>query len=218
MMVSSEGDEVRRIALVTFSSDTSLVPEFDVIRELVVPQRIEYCKKHSYLHWYHYGSNYSVGYYAIQRLQYVLDRFRTNEADTVWILNLAAVITNLSTPIECYCTNGVSIVRDPNGLNAGSMILSNTIVVRAWLQTVIEEALLTDHAWYEQHIIQRLEYYSDFYDVLPSPSINQYRYSLYGWSANAQDWKPGDLVIHFPGLPLAQRIELVRQSLAEVIS
>lgn len=208
-----------RLALVTFSTDTTLVPEFETIRELVVPQRIEYCERHGYQHWYYHGSNYSEGYYAIQRLQYVLDRLLKNEADAVWILNLAAVITNLSIPVEQFVTEGLSIVRDRNGLNAGSMVISNTLATRAWLVTVIQEALVTDHPWHEQHIIQRLEYWSDFYTILGSPSINQYQHTLYGWPPGEdQDWLPGDLVIHFPGLPLSARVELVRLYLQKVVS
>lgn len=208
-----------RLALVTFSADTTLVPEFETIRGLVILHRAEYCDRHRYQHWYHHTTNYSKGYYAIQRLQYVLDRFRKDETDAVWILNLAAVITNLTIPIEKYVTEGLSIVRDRNGLNAGSMVIRNTLVTRAWLETVIAEALETDHVWHEQHIIQKLEYWCDFYTILESPSINQYQHSLYGWPpGEEQDWTPGDLVIHFPGIPLSARIELVRLYLKKVVS
>lgn len=208
-----------RIALVTFAADTSKVSEFNTIRDLVYPQRSRYCTIHEYEHWYHHGTNYSVGYYAVQRLQYILNRFVKNEADAAWVLNLAAVITNLAIPVTRYMSgNGLCIVKDRNGLNAGSMIIHNNDIMISWLSCVIDAALKTKHPWHEQHIIQELEYSYWPYTILQSPSINQYKHKLYGWpEGEAQDWKPGDFVIHFPGRPLKERIDLVKWALKRVM-
>jgi len=205
-----------RIALVTFAGDTTKVPEFDTIRDLVLPQRNEYCKRHGYQHWYHYGTNYeSDCYYAIQRLIYVHDRFSCERADVAWILNLAAVITDMAREIPV--SYGVAITRDPNGLNAGSMILHRSDLLLEWLECMIEESINTTHVFREQHAIQQAErspLWSDLYNVLPHPSINQYPYHEYSWPIDSsQNWNPGDFVIHFPGLLLPKRIELIRKAL-----
>jgi hypothetical protein len=209
-----------RIALCTFGADISRVPEFNTIHDLIAPQRREYCDRHNYQHWHHYGIDYTGGYYAIQRLEYVLHRFEDNDADLVWILNLAAVITNLDIPIAQYIyQDGICICRDRNGLNAGSMVLHCSQRTIEYLHEVIRLARLTSHPWYEQHIIQCLEVdrrWSDLYHILPSPSINQYKHSIYGWpEGEAQDWKPGDFVVHFPGRALDERIRLVRWALEQ---
>ncbi len=209
-----------RIALVSFAADTSLVPEFNTIRDLVLPQREAYCKRHGYQHWHHHGTNYDGdSYYAIQRLVYVHDRLSCDRAEVVWILNLAAVITN--TAIEMPISEGVCITRDPNGLNAGSMIFHKSDHLLEWLECIIDAALETKHPWYEQHIIQETEnspLWSDLYHVLSHPSINQRRNSEHGWpDDDPQNWKPGDFVIHFPGIPLLKRIELVRWALTQVV-
>jgi hypothetical protein len=205
-----------RVALVTFAGDTSKVPEFDTIRDLVLPHRIEYCKRHGYQHWYHYGFDYEEDvYYAIQRLIYIHDRFLDGRADVVWVLNLAAVITDMAREIPV--TRGVAITRDPNGLNAGSMILHRSDTLLRWLEHVIDESINSTHFFYEQHAIQRAQRSSQWhrlYNVLPHPSINQYAYWEYNWSVNnPQNWKPGDFVIHFPGLPFSRRIELISKTL-----
>jgi hypothetical protein len=41
--------------------------------------------------------------------------------------------------------------------------------------------------------------------------MNSYDYALYGNENNEGQWQPGDFVIHFPGLSLEKRIELVRK-------
>jgi hypothetical protein len=205
-----------RVALVTFAGDTSKVPEFDTIRDLVLPHRIEYCKRHGYQHWYHYGFDYEEDvYYAVQRLIYVYDRFLDGRADVAWVLNLAAVITDPARPIPI--SRGVTITRDPNGLNAGSMILHRSDELLRWLDYIIEESINSTHVFYEQHAIQKGErspQWSALYNILLWPTINQYSYREYGWSVDdPKNWEPGDFVIHFPGLPLSRRIELISKAL-----
>jgi hypothetical protein len=208
----------KRVALVTFTADTSNVPAFDAMHALALPHREAYCERYGYQHWHWHGSDYSHGYYAIQRIKYVLDKLAKDEADAAWILNLDSVITNPTYRIHDFSRgDGICITRDLNGLNAGSMIVHRSEKTLRFLEYIMTEAWLTSHPWREQHIIQSAEFeerWQDRYTVLPHPSIGQYRKEAF--SGPGQEWKKGDFVIRFPGKILTDRVELIRWALTQV--
>jgi len=63
--------------------------------------------------------------------------------------------------------------------------------------------------------------------IVPQRTINSYNYDLYPGSiphvykkdllGNDGQWQSGDFLIHWPGIPLAQRLVLAQDMLKQVI-
>jgi hypothetical protein len=213
------------IALLTFTGDLRELPEFEEMLRLVLPNREAYCARHGYEHWVWTGSSYldADEYYAVNRLRYLRDRFVEDErVELAWVLNVAAVITNPLVRIEEFVDDDaadVFITRAPNGaLHAASLVVRRSAWSIGWLSDMIERAntVHRDHPWHEnQAMIDSEAACGPKMRVLPHPSIDQLHSSRYRWPSDAQDWKPGDFVVTFSGLPLNVRVALVREALAE---
>lgn len=145
--------------------------------------------------------------------------------DLIWYRDVDAVITNMNTPIEKF-TDGVHsfyLTRDFNELNGGSVIIKNNERGR-WFNNLV----LSSRNEYEneQNFYNEIIHEKELYDVirvLPQNAINSYSYDLYHeckshvGSHDLGDWKEGDLLVHFPGLGMKDRVELVKEYLQKVI-
>lgn len=204
------------LSLLTFYMDN-----YVELTRLVIPNRDEYCARHGYTHVVKTGPYKDAGlYYAVQRLWFLLDEMeKPGASEYWWVMNAQSVITNMTKDVMIVTdpNHHFWIARDINGLNAGVFVVKNSERGRAWIRFVAEKAPHINHCWHEQRVMQENETniaWADVVSVIHPSLCNSYRYSLYNWpDTTPGDWRPGDLVLSFPGTSLSERLSLVPDAL-----
>jgi hypothetical protein len=194
------------ISLLSFYS-----PAWQPLADIILPNRQKYCEKHDYNCKIRIGPYANPNwYYAIDRLVFLYDQLLAGDSDVIWILNIHAMIMNASIKIESFLDDehDFFICKDIHGINAGSFICKNTEWTRSWLKMIIKEALIINHCWHEQKVMQDNEN-DPHIKILPHPSINSYYYDLYNCpTTNDGQFHKGDFVLHLPGTSLDERIKI----------
>jgi hypothetical protein len=124
-------------------------------------------------------------------------------------------IMNFTRRLEEFLTeqHDFFITADCHGLNAGSFVVRKSEWSRRWLAFLIEKAIVIDHGWYEQKVMQ--DYagtpeWSEKIKILPQNSINSYDYRLYNMSEGTEGhFKSGDFVFHAPGIAASESCSLL---------
>ena len=103
-----------------------------------------------------------------------------------------------------------------NGINSDSFLIRNTPEGRGFidhLQSI--EPRLRDHKWEDQQaIIESLYDFKNIIKILPQKDLNAYPTAVYNNQShldmygNDGTWRPGDWLIHWPGLSIERRIWL----------
>jgi hypothetical protein len=197
---------------------------YQLIADLTIPTKDEYCARFGYRHLIHGGSYGNERlYWAIQRLQLIYDYLfaAVNDVDAVWALNPQSLITSLKIDVAKYLTpeHDFFITADINGLNAGSFIIRKTEWSKKWLKMLIKQASETQDCWYEQRQMQN--HYKDAewapkINILDHPSIQCYDYKLYGRGSDTPGhWRKGSLVLSLPGTTFEHRVAYITNFLAD---
>lgn len=213
-----------KIALLTHFTPT---PEGDYneLFKLTGPLRDEYCARHGYEHIVQNGFyKYPEFYYAFDRLVLLRDLLdKPDAADVFFVLNVQAVICNITKRIEDIIDDehDVYFSKDVHGGNCGAYIVKNTDFTRRWLDFIIsQEPNYRSAPWKEQKCWCDWWLHENWtwkIHLLPQRAINSYFYHLYKpWPPGETpgDFRRGDLLVNLPGLNLAQRLDLVKQILA----
>jgi mannan polymerase II complex MNN10 subunit len=205
--------------------------DYSELAAITIPQREEYCRRHGYTHFVHKGPYHNVSYYyAVQRLFLLNDLMVANpHIDVWWVLNVQALLTNLTKPVEDAVPDVHDrlldeedkhfwISHDCHGLNAGSFLVRNSEWGRTWIQLVADQTVNRNgpaDPWHEQRTMMNLEnhvFFRDRIQIVLQNTINSYLYKLYPpWNDSTPgNWASGDLVLSLPGLDLKRRLEIVR--------
>lgn len=213
--------KVINTAILTFYS-----PHYENIASLTVPGKDEYCTRHGYNHIIH-SKQYrdSNLYYAIDRLYCLRDILFKNPSppDLVWVLNVPALITNLTIPFTQYLDNDNDffICMERDHVNAGSFVIRRTEWARRWLDMLIEESPKCGGPWFENQAMintHRLSPWVEHISILSHPSINSFPYWVYPIDTNTTgNWREGHLVLCMPGTNQAQRIDIIKSHLPKVV-
>ncbi len=195
---------------------------YQELADLNIVNRDEYCNRHGYIHHVHKGSyGDPTLYYAYQRLKLVRDLMDKPDATKLfWVLNVSSIITNMLVPLEDF-VNPVwqydfLISKDVHGINAGSMIFSNTEWSRKWLDFLISlEPKYRNDDWHEQRAIMHWWMHEDWTHkimLLQQNDINSYEYRFYPpWNEETPgQWGYGDLVLALPGIDLPRRLAITK--------
>ncbi len=211
-----------KIALLTHYVPTSK-DDYSQLAALTVPNRDEWCSRHGYQHIVQRGPYKDAAmYYAFDRLVLLRELLDKPDApDFVWVLNVQAVITNLTRQLEDFLDGEHSfwVTKDCHGINLGSFIARNTDWTKRWLDFIIaHEPAYRAADWKEQKVVQDWWMHEDWtwkIHLLPQRAINSYLYQLYPpWPPETPgNWRPGDLALNLPGTTLQQRLDIVRQVL-----
>lgn len=180
-------------------------PSWQELADIVLPKVEAYAAKHGYIadiictDW----NVLPVGSYKMHILQRALIEY-----DFIWVLDLDTLITNPEIKFTDFVDNDhdIFIATDINGINAGSWIVRNTPESIEFIRAVINNFDAPE----EQTIMKR---YLNMVKVkyLLHPSINSYKYGLYGIQYPYGEWAPSDLLLHLPGLSLERRIEILKE-------
>jgi hypothetical protein len=190
---------------------------------------VKYAKKHSYK-LVCKKDNFSTEYLIyFEKIKIILDTFKNNpELDWAWWIDCDAMVTNFNTTLESIIDNDYHIIMstDDNGLNCGSFLIRNTPQGISWLEMIFSQRFVHryyTHPWPEQIVMmETARNYTDILKIIPQKTFNSYYYPLYGevaartWCDRlglSGNWTPGDFVIHWPGKPNIERIELAKHFL-----
>lgn len=145
--------------------------------------------------------------------------------DLIWYKDVDSIITNMNIPITDFIdgTHSFFITMDFNELNGGSVIIKNTKAGIDFNEWILNNRNKYDN---EQNCFNdrlTIDSFANTIRILNHPSINSYDYSLYPECSDlvgeeqAGDWKDGNFIIHFPGLGLSHRVELMKEYLKKVV-
>ena len=172
------------------------------------------------------------------------------KADWIFNSDCDVMITNMNTKIEDivkeYATGGTQILipADCNGINCGNMIVRNSPIGKAFLDTIIAGMPLYRH-WYmfENQLIQDLfvgthleetgvthggTFWSRVGKVVPQRVFNSYDYTKLPRLKDRKEyrdilgtdgqWQEGDFLIQWPSTDLEFRIKAAKEMLPKVIN
>lgn len=215
---------------------------FPVARVTVEQNKMEYAHRHSYkflkrvgevdLHWR--GCVHGNGI-SWDRLAYLWTMMlRYPEVDWFWVVGADTLITNLTIPLASFINvpekiHFIIAAEWCGPMQADSFLVRNSKEGRDYIQYLIQKFDdYRNHPWVEQQaMIDSLHRYQKIIEILPQRSLNAYDYPLYfNMYASRKEireckdvfghdgqWHPGDFLIHFAGLSMAHRVELVKKYL-----
>jgi hypothetical protein len=206
-------------------------PNFQPLADLTWPNKVQYAERWGYGHACKTEGFYGValGFEKIWFIKDVLEAYP--DIDWLWWVGSDTLITNMTVNLEERIDNNYHfiIASDCNGINADSFLIRNSPEGRSYIDMIMSKyEQYKNHGWLEQQvIIDTFEENKNIIKLVPQRSINAYNYSLYSECAapekqldklgNDGNWKPGDLLIHWPGTSLPHRIHLSQYYLTQVI-
>lgn len=228
--------------------------------------KLEYCLKHGYkLHYAKDGGDKVSGLKMMAKLPPIPDThspmgwgkiFLMKEAmekypEAEWIFNsdCDVMITNMNTKIEDivkeHATGNTQILipADCNGINCGNMIIRNSPIGKAFLDTIIAGMPLYRHWYmYENQLIQDLfvgthleetgvvpggTFWARVGKVVPQRVFNSYDYTKLPRLKDRKNyndilgtdgqWQEGDFLIQWPSTELEFRIRAAKEMFPKVI-
>jgi hypothetical protein len=148
----------------------------------------------------------------------------------VWITGTDSLITNFNKDVYEVLdlqSRGNSFITayDANGLNADSVLFRNDVCGKTLLWAVADHEGIYDN---EQHttvvLIEQNQYWRDRTKITYQWELNSYDYNQYPgcppYGSKYQErgqWQEGDLLIHWPGCSLENRMRLANEYLGRVI-
>lgn len=167
------------------------------------------------------------GFYPIVRLQETVRLLDHNKYDWAFVVDSDVMITNFSIPLFSLIEKPSSFVigTDCNGWNAGSMLVANVLAATEFIELLSNRHVdFKDSTFKEQDAMTALAPDSLF-SVLPQRRMNSFNYDLYPARGgkngidvlgNDGQWQPGDLLIHWAGLPMDVRVREAEKMLPQI--
>ena len=175
------------------------------VRDVTRPNLEAYCHRHGYALHYLTEANSArpASWTKILAMECNLEAH-----EWLWWADADLVVSGPTRRLE-ELTDGAAgdllIASDANGINCGSFLLRNCAWSHDFLRRVWDTAEDVNHEWWEQWAIMRL--------LAASPADRAHVQSVRKRRLNAypSDWRPGDFVLHTPGLP--DRVRILRAAL-----
>ena len=204
---------------ITFTTYCS--KEYSPLGNIVLPNRRAYCERHGYDLVVH-DTPLSDRHTGWDKLAIIKQALATSEV-VVW--NGADVVVmnqdfRVETLLARYPKASVILTTDLYGLNSDNIILrsdpwAEQLIYAVW---TFGYTLFRNHVWSEQEAFIRFTSaapYSNHVVLTEQNVMNSYINSLYGRPSNwPGDYRPGDWLVHLPGLPMEQRIAAAKKLVA----
>lgn len=215
------------LCLVTFHSAA-----YAALAEVTEPNKEAYAEAHGYdfrTRIFNPLQPLTVGY---QRIAFVRDLL--SSYDWLWFTGTDSLVTNfriaLEPVIDAQPEAELIIATDAHGLQNDSFLIRNTHHMGLFLEAILggfERYKSAPHLE-QTHMADIAPRLGSALRFVPQRTLNSYDYAHYrylgGRYAEARDamgndgqWQPGDLLIHWPAIPVPVRIELANKMLGEVI-
>jgi galactosyl transferase GMA12/MNN10 family len=194
--------------------------------------KIPYAQKHGYDYYALTEFKLPTKLISFERTEYVVKLLESGQYDWVYVCGTDTMITNFNIQLENLVDNDYDFViaADCLGWNNDSFLARSTDLCINWLKKVGE---LTEEystsKWLDQDaMLNTVDMMEDRIKIVPQRVMNSYDYWQYPQDyephvkkvdvlGNDGQWRPGDFLIHWPGLPLERRIELAKEKLDQVI-
>lgn len=185
--------------------------------ELTAPNKLEYCLRHAIqLAARRHDDN--VLETKTERLKMILQELESSTApDWVWFMGADTLITNMTFDARDLLGDfDLLIGLDINGINNDSMFVRNSERAKRFLMRCIQACAACNND--QEATMMEIMRGGLKAKTAPQREFNSFLYNEYSYGAYPEGtWQPGDLVLHVPGLPMARRMELVREYLAKVV-
>lgn len=200
--------------------------------------RTEYCKRHGYTlkvqtEGFELPCCHPV---TFSRLKFMRDELNGSGFDWAWCSGVDTLNTNFNIRLEDLVDPAFHVIASCEWcgpFQADSFMVRNSPQGFGWMDAILAKyEVYKNHTWVEQQaIIDSLGEFGSAIKLLPQRVMNAYDYALYrekykgepkvmdakDWFGNDGQWHPGDFLIHWPGLPLSQRLELAKKYLELVV-
>lgn len=191
------------------------------------PNKAAYCRRHGY-DWLPRTSGFAPGRpVAWSKIPFIRDAL----ADHDWVFwsDVDSLVMDPSVPLESLLQTQADLVitEDVNGINSGSFLLRRCEWSRAFLDALWSHpdtsefqkdyALWTDRLWENRafwHLLRRREHHRHLL-VLPQRQLNSYPGRPYP-EAPGSGYRPGDFILHLPGLSNTRRVRILTEAAARV--
>lgn len=192
------------------------------IADIVIPNMIEYSKKHGYSYSPMLVPN---GYDNFDKIHTMYDTFNLYDIDFIFNRDMDTLITNLTIPLESFIEDGkdLFICKDFNGINSGTFLVRKSEWSQKFLDYIMSKKG-TEGIYGEQDAI--VAYMNEFPNdekikILPHPSINSYLYENYPeipmQTHEQGQWERGNFLLHLPGLGMNLRETILQKTLDKII-
>jgi len=191
--------------------------------------KVKYAEKNDYAYACKRDNFYNVimGYEKMYFIRDMMEGYP--EIDWFWWTGCDTLITNFNIKLEDVVDNDYHFIIAPDcdGINADSFFVRNSPEGKKFVD-VINSKIDTykTHGWVEQQAIiehMKMDEFKDMVKVVPQRQLNAYDYALYpdckpiDLTGNDGQWKPGDLLIHWPGRSLWERLQLAPKFMQQVV-
>jgi hypothetical protein len=207
-----------RIALLSFYDEA-----FAPLAALTFPGLKAYCEKWGYTPYFGQPFANCDPRNGFDRFVAVYGLFEQGYDAVMWI-DADAMITNHHIRIEDRLGDEKFVIAaDLHGINSGVFIARNHLETRELVLSMINlgEKLLKDHPFREQECLNRylgFDRYRRMVTVLPQRMLNAVVNAYYQRPEGfAGDWRPGDWILHFPGISMADRLRIVPEYVAQIV-
>ncbi len=197
---------------------------FSALTDITFPSLREYCEKWGYATYF--GEPF-VGLDprdTYNRFIIPYNLFLQENFDAVMWLDADAMITNHHIRIEDRLGDEKFVIAsDLHGLNAGVFIVRNHVETRELFLSLINlgKKLTGEHPFREQEALNRylaFDHYKHIATVLPQRMMNSVVNAFYQRPPDfSGNWQPGDWILHFPGITLADRCRVAPDFVSQIV-
>lgn len=195
--------------------------------------KIPYCDKNKYDLIFR-DKNFEISNLGFEKINLVNQTLNSNKYEYVMWLGCDALITNFSIKIEDRISKNfdLTISSDSNWqINSDSFIIKNSDRSKDFLNSILNSySEYINNPFYEQaSMIDFInsDRFKNFCSIIPQRMINSYNYFLYGhipkmhskkdFYGNDGDWRPGDFILHWPGVTMENRLIMANNLINQVI-
>lgn len=187
----------------------------------------KYAKKHNYLNFCKTRNFYNVTW-GYEKIWFIRDLLLEHKnIDWFWWTGCDSLITNFNILLENIIDDNYSFIfaTDCRNINVDSFLIKNNEKSLTYINHLIEGySNYSKNPWAEQQaIIDSYQYNYDIIKLVPQKILNSYDYNLYkdcqpiDTFGNNGQWEKGDLLIHWPGTSLWDRINLASKYSSEIL-
>ncbi len=137
-----------------------------------------------------------------------------------WI-DADCLVTNHDIPLESIRSNGISVMRDYNGLNTTVIMAHTTPLVKQffWACNNTGRKFFLAHDWHEMEAMRYFQMTEPYKDILTYHSVAdvcpilgpEYAPYVPEWLWSQYNWHPGSWMLHLSALHPQRRIERARE-------
>ena len=206
---------------------------YNELSAITWPNKVEYAKRHGYDHYLKteetmLNNGLVIGF---EKIYYILNMLSHHEDyDWIWHVGCDTLVMNYEKKIEdviSLATNDESFIvaTDWNGINMDSFLVKNSPKGKKLLEDCFASHVLYNHRWFfeQQFFWDNYETLKQHIKIVPQRTMNSFlakelypQENPFDTLGTSSQYVDGDLLLHLPGIPLANRIDILSKFLSIV--